>query len=77
MEASHRDASQRGIRRISLEVACDNTGALALYTHLSYEQVGVRRGYYRRDNGTTQDALVMVRTIVPHPPANTSSDLTL
>ena len=70
MESSHRNAFQRGVRRISLEVACDNRGAYTLYKRLAYEQVGLRPAYYRRENGTTEDARVMVRSLATHRPFN-------
>ena len=45
-------------RAFFLEVAVDNTAALALYRRFGFEQTGVRKGYYRRKNGVV-DALTM------------------
>jgi ribosomal-protein-alanine N-acetyltransferase len=52
-------ARARGARRLHLEVAEDNTPALALYRGLGFEQTATRRGYYQRAGGAPADALVM------------------
>ncbi|SFR41004.1 GNAT family N-acetyltransferase [Litoreibacter janthinus] len=48
-----------------LEVAADNTAALALYHNCGFEDAGRRRGYYRRPDGSGLDALVM-RCLLDH-----------
>ena len=48
------EARRLGARKATLEVACDNTSALALYGQLGFSTAGIRRGYYR--NGS--DALI-------------------
>jgi len=45
-----------GAQRLLLEVAADNTAALALYTSLGFERQGIRRHYYRRAQGPAIDA---------------------
>ena len=45
----------KGSSAIMLEVAVDNTGAIALYENLGYLQISKRNNYY----GTGKDALVM------------------
>jgi len=45
-----------GAQRLLLEVAADNTAALALYTSLGFERQGIRRHYYRRAQGPAVDA---------------------
>ena len=47
-----------GITACHLEVAANNTAALALYKGLGFERVGQRPGYYRRLN-SLEDALIM------------------
>ena len=42
-----------------LEVAADNTPAIALYLSSGFEEAGRRRDYYRRPGGSTLDALVL------------------
>jgi ribosomal-protein-alanine N-acetyltransferase len=54
-EAARRDASE-----VLLEVRADNTAAQALYAGAGFEQIAVRRGYYR-PGGT--DALVLRRRL--------------
>ena len=44
--------------RLFLEVRASNLAALTLYRRAGFEQVGVRRGYYRDAQGS-EDALVM------------------
>ena len=45
-----------GAQRLLLEVAADNTAALALYTSLGFARQGIRRHYYRRAQGPAVDA---------------------
>ena len=45
-----------GAQRLLLEVAADNTAALALYTSLGFTRQGIRRHYYRRAQGPAVDA---------------------
>ena len=46
IEAAHRQARQRGCRRVVLEVRCDNAAALALYRRLGYQPVEMLPTYY-------------------------------
>lgn len=46
IEAAHRQARQRGCRRVVLEVRCDNAAALALYQRLGYRAVEMLPAYY-------------------------------
>ncbi|HPG88065.1 MAG TPA: ribosomal protein S18-alanine N-acetyltransferase [Hyphomicrobium sp.] len=45
-------------KRLFLEVAADNAGAIALYKSLSFAEIGRRKGYYQRANGPAADALM-------------------
>ena len=58
MEASFRSLADEGIKEIFLEVAVDNTHAIALYKRHGFQQVGRRPNYYVRGDVKT-DALVM------------------
>jgi ribosomal-protein-alanine N-acetyltransferase len=49
-------AREGGAQRLLLEVAADNTAALALYTSLGFVRQGIRRHYYRRAQGPAVDA---------------------
>jgi ribosomal-protein-alanine N-acetyltransferase len=51
-----RESVERGLRCSTLEVRVSNESAIALYHHLGYQSVSVRRKYYP-DNG--EDALIM------------------
>jgi ribosomal-protein-alanine N-acetyltransferase len=53
----------RRARRIYLEVAEDNAGALALYRRSGFVETGRRRGYYR-----PADALILAKELPPRPP---------
>tara|TARA_R110000787_G_scaffold27012_5_gene75238 strand:+ start:834 stop:1307 length:474 start_codon:yes stop_codon:yes gene_type:complete len=48
-----------------LEVAADNTGAIALYLDLGFVTIASRAAYYARKNGTVADALILQRPL-PH-----------
>lgn len=50
------DMRSRGARRLLLEVRRSNTPARALYKSCGFAEIGVRKGYYQRDN---EDALIM------------------
>jgi [ribosomal protein S18]-alanine N-acetyltransferase len=50
----------KGSSAIMLEVAVDNTGAIALYEDLGYSQISKRSNYY----GTGKDALVMQKELI-------------
>ena len=49
----------QGAERVYLEVAEDNPPAQALYLSSGFEQIGQRKGYYRRLGETRVDALTM------------------
>lgn len=55
-------ADDLGLERWMLEVARDNDAAKKLYTSLGFEEVGVRRNYYRESTGAV-DALVMTAAV--------------
>ena len=44
-----------------LEVAADNTAAIALYTSAGFRQTATRRGYYQRKDASSVDALIFSR----------------
>lgn len=62
-------AAAIGIASILLEVRPSNQHALAVYRHIGFEQIGVRKNYYPAAAGTREDAIVMrlrlPQTIVP------------
>jgi ribosomal-protein-alanine N-acetyltransferase len=63
VEGLMRAVSAAGGERLHLEVAADNTAAIALYKMLGFAEVGRRRGYYQRSDGTSSDALTLVRPL--------------
>jgi [ribosomal protein S18]-alanine N-acetyltransferase len=48
-----------GARRVVLEVAADNSAALALYEAAGFRTVGLRHGYYQREGGPAVDAWLL------------------
>jgi ribosomal-protein-alanine N-acetyltransferase len=50
----------KGSSAIMLEVATDNTAAIALYKNLGYLHISIRNNYY----GTGKDALVMQKELI-------------
>ncbi|MEX0311056.1 MAG: GNAT family N-acetyltransferase [Tateyamaria sp.] len=54
--------AQENCTRAFLEVASDNTAAIALYSRYGFEIAAKRDGYYRRDDGFA-DALIMQATL--------------
>lgn len=61
LDAALDAAARRGIESVFLEVRDSNASARALYASRGFEEVGRRRGYYRRP---VEDAVVMRRAIV-------------
>ena len=51
-------ARQKNTRRVFLEVRPSNVAAIALYRSVGFAEIGIRRGYYQRDQGK-EDALMM------------------
>jgi len=62
VEAALEAAQRTGVRRAYLEVAEDNGPARAYYAFLGFSEVGLRRGYYRRDDGAV-DAHILARDL--------------
>ena len=58
------EARARGGESAFLEVAASNTAARALYANCGFAPAGRRRGYYHRPDGTSEDALVLVRSLM-------------
>ncbi len=63
VEISAALAKAMGVQALFLEVAVDNTAALKLYDSTGFAHAGLRRGYYRRAEGASIDALVLRRDL--------------
>ncbi|WP_147125927.1 GNAT family N-acetyltransferase [Shimia ponticola] len=57
LDQLHETLVARGVARVFLEVAEDNTPALGLYLTAGYREIGKRPNYYARD-GQTVDAIL-------------------
>ena len=58
LEETMKIARGVNMRRVLLEVRPSNAAALELYRAAGFSQIGLRRGYYPKDNGR-EDAIVM------------------
>jgi ribosomal-protein-alanine N-acetyltransferase len=56
-------AALAGAEQAFLEVAHDNTVAIALYSSAGFVEAGRRRGYYGRADGASADALILSRAL--------------
>jgi ribosomal-protein-alanine N-acetyltransferase len=56
-------AQELGMTCIFLDVAVDNAPARALYAGSGYAELGIRKDYYLRPDGTRADALVMKKLL--------------
>ena len=63
MSYGEAQARQSGFDRMLLEVAADNSGAIALYSDAGFKTDGLRKRYYRRPDGTRCDAVLMSKPI--------------
>ena len=63
LEAGFADLLMSPARRMFLEVADDNRPAIALYRRFGFSEIGRRKGYYPRPDGTPATALVMARNL--------------
>ena len=56
-------ARQRDGKICRLEVGAENTAARALYQKCGYAEQGLRKAYYRKVNGSREDALVLAKSL--------------
>ncbi len=59
VEGLVRAARRAEVKRLFLEVATDNTAAVALYQSLGFKKAGARNGYYQRAGGEKADAVIL------------------
>jgi putative acetyltransferase len=52
------------VHKVELEVFPDNAAAIGLYRSLGFEQEGLRRDHYRREDGSLRSVLLMARLFV-------------
>lgn len=57
------EAAEREAESAFLEVAATNAPAQALYAGCGFQPAGRRRAYYHRPDGSTEDALILVRSL--------------
>lgn len=63
LAAALADLRMSRCEKMFLEVAEDNTPAIALYARYGFAEVGRRAGYYARPDGAPATALVMARNL--------------
>ncbi|SMX31204.1 GNAT family N-acetyltransferase [Actibacterium lipolyticum] len=63
LAAFDESAKNLGATETFLEVAADNTPALALYSAAGYGQAGRRLGYYKGADGQPVDALILRKSL--------------
>jgi [ribosomal protein S18]-alanine N-acetyltransferase len=63
IEALAETARLAGARLMHLEVAAENTAALALYRKLQFKERGRRKGYYVTAHGAPADAVTFARAL--------------
>lgn len=61
LQIIEKEARNRNLEQLSLEVASRNLAAVALYERTGYKKVGVRKGFYSKQK---DDALVMIKEIL-------------
>ena len=61
--ARHSTENAENTRKVFLEVRAGNYKAQQLYEQWQFQQIAVRKDYYRRPNQETEDALVFVKLL--------------
>ena len=56
--------ASKDIGQVFLEVREDNERAKKLYNSLGFEKTGIRKGYYRKKDGTTKDAYTFNKVVM-------------
>ena len=59
LEQAINDARARQCESIFLEVRASNQAALGLYQKLGFNEIGIRRNYYKMSAGNREDAIMM------------------
>jgi len=59
LEAHMSKLAGLGIKTLYLEVEQDNKPARALYEKMAFVTAGIRKGYYRKSDGSAANALIM------------------
>lgn len=65
LQASFAIAEIHRVGQFFLEVADDNTAAMALYQKSGFVESGRRKNYYKRADGSFADAIVMQKMLQP------------
>ena len=63
LSAYEAQSCKRGAATSFLEVAADNSAAIALYLAAGYRITGTRKAYYKRSCGPAADALMMAKSL--------------
>jgi ribosomal-protein-alanine N-acetyltransferase len=58
-----KEANKKNTKYFLLEVRLSNTIAQALYKEFGFEEVATRKHYYKNEDGTYEDALLMSKSI--------------
>ncbi len=59
----HAAAQSAGADRVILDVAADNSGAIALYQRAGYRQIAERKDYYPRSESPAISALILEKRL--------------
>ncbi len=62
-----RASKAAGAKKLFLEVATDNTSALALYGSMGFKEIGRRASYYTRPGGVKVDAVSLICDLTGFP----------
>jgi len=57
-------AKAKKAESVFLEVRPSNGAGIALYESMDFNEIGVRPGYYKAENGKREDAIMMAYTII-------------
>lgn len=68
LQAASLILGQKGVARLLLDVAADNSGAINFYTAQGFTQDNIRKSYYKRLDGSRIDAMLMSRPVAGQQP---------
>lgn len=60
LEETIKRLEQQAVKQVFLEVRASNVAAIGLYVGCGFKSIGERKNYYKNDDGSREDAVLML-----------------